>query len=68
MSNQNTRQALALLKKEVIQPHFPVRLPYYDFTPITSPDFDIPLLSIKVTTSDMTNSNSVMNGVALQSR
>jgi hypothetical protein len=24
----------------VIQPHLPVRLPCYDFTPITSPTFD----------------------------
>jgi hypothetical protein len=27
-------------RKEVIQPHLPVRLPCYDFTPITSPTFD----------------------------
>ena len=26
-----------LLRKEVIQPHLPIRLPCYDFTPITSP-------------------------------
>ena len=26
-----------LLRKEVIQPHLPVRLPCYDFTPIKSP-------------------------------
>jgi len=24
----------------VIQPHLPVRLPCYDFTPVTSPTFD----------------------------
>ena len=29
-----------LLRKEVIQPHLPIRLPCYDFTPITSPTFD----------------------------
>jgi hypothetical protein len=27
-------------RKEVIQPHLPVRLPCYDFTPITQPTFD----------------------------
>ena len=27
-------------RKEVIQPHLPVRLPCYDFTPVTSPTFD----------------------------
>ena len=31
---------LPLPRKEVIQPHLPVRLPCYDFTPITSPTFD----------------------------
>ena len=34
------RRAARLLRKEVIQPHLPVRLPCYDFTPITDPTFD----------------------------
>ena len=34
------RSAKWLLRKEVIQPHLPVRLPCYDFTPIASPTFD----------------------------
>ena len=29
-----------LLRKEVIQPHLPVRLPCYDFVPIADPPFD----------------------------
>ena len=29
-----------LLRKEVIQPHLPVRLPCYDFTPIATPTFE----------------------------
>src|SRR5262249_44595509 len=29
-----------LLRKEVIQPHLPERLPCYDFVPIASPTFD----------------------------
>ena len=29
-----------LLRKEVIQPHLPVRLPCYDFVPIASPTFN----------------------------
>ena len=29
-----------LLRKEVIQPHVPVGLPCYDFTPVTGPTFD----------------------------
>ena len=31
---------VSLLRKEVIQPHLPVRLPCYDFVPIASPTFD----------------------------
>ena len=27
-------------RKEVIQPHLPIRLPCYDFTPIIAPTFD----------------------------
>ena len=30
----------AVPRKEVIQPHLPVRLPCYDFTPITNPTLD----------------------------
>ncbi len=30
----------AIPRKEVIQPHLPVRLPCYDFTPITDPTLD----------------------------
>ncbi|KAJ4900923.1 hypothetical protein Rs2_14874 [Raphanus sativus] len=40
--NLNTQEALALPEKEVIQPHLPVRLPCYDFTPVTSPAFGTP--------------------------
>ena len=31
---------VVLLRKEVIQPHLPLRLPCYDFTPIIGPTFD----------------------------
>jgi hypothetical protein len=36
-SHQETRM---FPRKEVIQPHLPVRLPCYDFTPITDPTLD----------------------------
>jgi hypothetical protein len=38
----DARHSLApmLLRKEVIQPHLPVRLPCYDFVPIADPTFD----------------------------
>ena len=32
--------AAVLPRKEVIQPQLPLRLPCYDFTPITNPTFD----------------------------
>ena len=37
---------LSLLRKEVIQPHLPIRLPCYDFTPIISSTFDCCLLKL----------------------
>lgn len=43
MSNRAERLSAVgyvLLRKEVIQPHLPVRLPCYDFVPIASPTFD----------------------------
>ena len=37
----NSNAALTrFLRKEVIQPHLPIRLPCYDFTPVTRPAFD----------------------------
>ena len=39
--HSGTRNGLhMLLRKEVIQPHLPVRLPCYDLVPIASPTFD----------------------------
>jgi hypothetical protein len=39
-SLQAPHPTVRLLRKEVIQPHLPVRLPCYDFVPIASPTFD----------------------------
>ena len=49
--------------KEVIQPHLPVRLPCYDFTPVTSPTLDAALRMVKLTVSGMTSSHGVTGGV-----
>ena len=38
--NDRLRGAKWLLRKEVIQPHLPVRLPCYDLVLITDPTFD----------------------------
>ena len=37
--SRTSRRCQMLLRKEVIQPHLPVRLPCYDFTPIAGPTF-----------------------------
>ena len=39
-NDQEATPTQPILRKEVIQPHLPVRLPCYDFVPITSPTFD----------------------------
>ena len=51
------------LRKEVIQPHLPIRLPCYDFTPVISPAFGSSLLSVGSLTSGVTNSHGVTGGV-----
>ena len=38
-TNGREPDGIGLLRKEVIQPHLPVRLPCYDFTPIANPTF-----------------------------
>ena len=54
---------LDFLRKEVIQPHLPIRLPCYDFTPVTSPAFGSSLLTVGSLTSGVTNSHGVTGGV-----
>ena len=49
--------------KEVIQPHFPVRLPCYDFTLLTKRTFDSVLLAVKLPASGTSNSDGVTGGV-----
>ena len=52
-----------LLRKEVIQPHLPIRLPCYDFTPV----IDLTLagwpLSVTSPVSGAINSHGVTGGV-----
>ena len=67
MDSLATRQQRNLyfffLRKEVIQPHLPIRLPCYDFTPVTRPAFGSSLLSVGSLTSGITNSHGVTGGV-----
>ena len=52
-----------LLRKEVIQPHLPIRLPCYDFTPIINPTLDGCLLTVSPPASGVTNFRGVTGGV-----
>ena len=52
-----------LLRKEVIQPHLPIRLPCYDFTPIINPTFDCCLLAVSSQASGVIDSHGVTGGV-----
>ena len=52
-----------LHRKEVIQPHLPIRLPCYDFTPVAYPTFDSALLTVRLLASGVTNSHGVTGGV-----
>jgi hypothetical protein len=53
-----------LPRKEVIQPHLPVRLPCYDFTPVTSPTFDGSLpQGVRPPASGVAHSRGVTGGV-----
>ncbi len=52
-----------LLRKEVIQPQVPLRLPCYDFTPIIGLTLGAYILAVNRTTSDKTNFHGVTGGV-----
>ena len=54
---------LGLLRKEVIQPHLPVRLPCYDFTPIANPTFGSSLPRVGPLASGVTHFRGVTGGV-----
>src|SRR5690554_642441 len=56
-------QETILHRKEVIQPHLPIRLPCYDFTPIIYPTFGGCFLAVSPPTSGVVNSRGVTGGV-----
>ena len=62
----NSRQLLllnAFLLKEVIQPHVPVRLPCYDFTPVIDHTVVGAILAVRLPASGAVNSHGVTGGV-----
>ena len=60
---QQHRAVGSLLRKEVIQPHLPIRLPCYDFTLITTPTFGRAPLAVRLRTSGIDGSHGVTGGV-----
>ncbi len=55
--------SLVLHRKEVIQPHLPIRLPCYDLTPIIEPTFGSVLLAVRLLTSGIPNFHGLTGGV-----
>ena len=51
------------LRKEVIQPQVPLRLPCYDFTPVADPTVVGCFLAVSAPASGRTNSHGVTGGV-----
>ena len=54
---------VGFLRKEVIQPQVPLRLPCYDFTPVADPTVVGCFLAVSAPASGRTNSHGVTGGV-----
>lgn len=59
----NERRFQHRSRKEVFQPHLPVRLPCYDFTPVMNHKVVSALPKVKLPTSFATHSHGVTGGV-----
>ena len=57
------RRLADLLRKEVIQPQVPLRLPCYDFTPVMNHTVVSAPLAVKLPTSGAIHSHGVTGGV-----
>ena len=58
-----SNQTSLLTLKEVIQPHLPIRLPCYDFTPVIDHTVVDAPLAVKLSASGAANSHGVTGGV-----
>ena len=65
MTREGRRECLpsSSSRKEVIQPQVPLRLPCYDFTPVTDPTVAGCLLAVSAPSSGKANSHGVTGGV-----
>ena len=57
------RRLLEISRKEVIQPQVPLRLPCYDFTPITNHTLGACVLAVSSATSSTASFRDVTGGV-----
>ena len=62
-TRQQSNPYFFFLRKEVIQPHLPIRLPCYDFTPVIRPAFDGSFLAVRSPASGISDSHGVTGGV-----
>ena len=58
-----TGSRLLIPRKEVIQPHLPIRLPCYDFTPVMKLTVVGALLAVRLPASGKPHSHGVTGGV-----
>ena len=63
MTRRPTEPITDILRKEVIQPQVPLRLPCYDFTPVADPTVVACLLAVSAAPSGKANSHGVTGGV-----
>ena len=63
IDRERPRPLRIILRKEVIQPQVPLRLPCYDFTPVADLTVDGCFLAVSAPASGKTNSHGVTGGV-----
>ncbi len=63
LTTEVLRETHLLLRKEVIQPHLPVRLPCYDLAPIAEFTFGRSILTVKRRTSGTPDFRGLTGGV-----
>ena len=63
VTKDHTSISHVLHRKEVIQPHLPIRLPCYDLTPIIEPTFGRSLLAVRTRTSGVPDFHGLTGGV-----
>ena len=63
LADRSFELSFVLLRKEVIQPHLPIRRPCYDFTPVINPTLDGVLPKVRRPALGVTDSHGVTGGV-----